>query len=250
MPFIHSLLRKADRTIVTSKKNLHISKDLPKVQNVSIVPLSIDPDNYKIDDGVRMAGKLWRKEICGEAQVVGFIGRLARYKGIVPLIKAVKQIPDLHAVIAGDGAMREEIRTLISAEGLDARIHLIGSVTHEDKLKVLSCIDIFVFPSTEITEAFGISQLEAMICKTPVVSSDLPTGVTDVAIHEQTALLAKPGSVPSLVAQIERLLDDLALREELRERAYRHIRNHMTNKVVSQKIKDIFTECLSNEKAS
>jgi rhamnosyl/mannosyltransferase len=74
-------------------------------------------------------------------------------------------------------------------------------------------MDIFVLPSTHITEAFGIAQIEAQICSLPIVSTSLPTGVSDINIDGVTGLVVPPGDVEALA----RALEALAKSKELRE---------------------------------
>jgi glycosyltransferase involved in cell wall biosynthesis len=71
----------------------------------------------------------------------------------------------------------------------------------------------FVFPS--LYEGFGLPPLEAMACGCPVAASDVPAVR---AVAGDAALLFDPLSPPSIAAALRRLLDDAALRDDLRER--------------------------------
>lgn len=240
LPFLRSLMRRASVVVVTSAKNLAVSNDLPTDANYAVVPLAIDPSDYLIDAQLKAEGMAWRRALVGDAPAIGFVGRHARYKGLNELIEAIAQMPQVHALIAGDGPYRAEIERTVKRLGICDRVHFIGRIDHHTKLKLLSSIDLFAFPSTEITEAFGMSQMEAMLCGSPVVASNLPTGVTDVAVDEHTALLAEPGDVPSLIRQMRRLLDDPELRSKLAAQAREHIMTSMTPEIVAQRTKDIF----------
>ena len=83
--------------------------------------------------------------------------------------------------------------------------------------------DVFVLPSIDRCEAFGIAQLEAMACGKPVVSSDLPTGVRFVNRDGVTGLLCPPGDSDALAAALTRLLDDGALRARMGKDALRRV---------------------------
>jgi rhamnosyl/mannosyltransferase len=152
----------------------------------------------------------------------------------------------VHALIAGDGPYRAVTEARARELGIIDRVHFLGGLDHETKLKLLSSIDVFTFPSTEITEAFGISQMEAMICGAPVVASDLPTGVTDVSIDEETALLAPPHDHVKFAAQISRLIKDKELAARLSENARNHILQNMTHEVVSRKTLEIFEKAIGD----
>ncbi|MFT4252816.1 MAG: glycosyltransferase [Caulobacter sp.] len=237
--FYRWLARRARSVIVTSKKNADISLDLPKGIKTTVIPLGIDEDNYVVTDQIRAEGRAWRAELAGDAPMIGFLGRHARYKGLDVLMKALAEMPGVHAAIAGDGPERAGAEQLVQTLELADRVHFLGKINDDDKLRMLSTIDAFAFPSTEITEAFGVSQLEAMLCGAPVVATDLPTGVTDVAIHEETALLAAPGSVESLTAQLRRMIDDRALASTLAENGRRHVLVNMSEQVVARRTCDV-----------
>lgn len=245
MPFLHALVRVAAATIVTSAKNLALSRDLPSNGRYAIVPLSLAPENYTIDGILRSEATAWRRALCGDAPVVGFVGRHARYKGLDILVDAIAKMPGVHAIIAGEGKYGDNARNRAASHGISDRVHFIGAVSHKDKLKLYAGIDIFVFPSTEVTEAFGISQMEAMLCECPVVASDLPTGVTDVAIDDKTALLCRPSDVDSLIFQLNRLLSNPVLARRLAVAGRKHIIENMTQQIVAEKTMAIFEEAMA-----
>ena len=245
LPFLHRLVRAAFVTVVTSKKNLTVSQDLPKSANYTVVPLGVAQEDYQIDGELREAAMVWRRSLSGDAPVVGFIGRHARYKGLLILMEALALLPGVHAFIGGDGPYRKAAQEKALALGIQDRVHFFGRLDHHDKLKLLAALDVFAFPSTEITEAFGISQMEAMMCGTPVVASDLPTGVTDVAVDGRTALLVSPGDPAQLAEQINRLIGDPALAAELSAAARTHILEKMTHATVSRQMLSIFEAAMS-----
>lgn len=245
LPFVHWLIRNAEVTIVTSRKNIAISRDLPKSANYAVVPLGIAPEDYVISPEFRQAALEWRRSLVGDAPAIGFVGRHARYKGLPILMEALALTPRAHALVAGDGPYRAVAQQKAQELGIADRVHFLGSIDHQTKLKLLSSIDVFAFPSTEVTEAFGISQMEAMLCGAPVVASDLPTGVTDVSIDGETALLAPPFDHGKLASQISRLLDDRAFAAALAARARDHILKNMTHEVVSRRTREIFESAIA-----
>lgn len=231
-PAYRHLARKAAWVSVTSPRNYALSQDLPRDARVVTLPLFVDRADYPDDAAFRAAATDWRRQNYGEAPLVGFIGRHAYYKGLDVLVRALAKLPNARAVIAGDGPFRAPTMALACELGIADRIDFPGEISHGDKCRLLAAIDVFAFPSTGQTEAFGLSQLEAMLLGAVVVASDLPTGVTDVSVDEETALLARPGDAEHLAAQIDRALSDTALRTRLRANAVRHVERHFSRERV------------------
>lgn len=240
----NQLIGYATKLIVTSQKNHLVSNDIYRSCDVIEIPLGVDPDSYLLSEASRQQARDWRRSIAGNSPVVGFVGRHARYKGLSVLVRAIAAMPGVHAFIAGDGPERAPSEALARELGVIDRIHFFGSVTHEEKRQILASIDVFAFPSTEITEAFGISQLEAMVVGTPVVASNIPTGVTDVAIDGETALLVEPGSVDSLREALTRLINEPNLARALADRAQRSSYEKFTIELMARRNLDLVNDVL------
>jgi glycosyltransferase involved in cell wall biosynthesis len=237
--FYKFICRRAEYVIVTSAKNVQYSRDLPRDLNAIVIPLGIDATEA---GSAHLPPTKFRQE---NAFVVGFLGRLVRYKGVGVFIRAISEIPDARAIIAGEGPYRKQAEELAAALDLTDRVIFLGDVRGEAKEDFYRAIDVFAFPSTEVTETFGITQMEAMIRGIPVVASDLPTGVTDVAIDGETALLAKPNDVASLASGIARVRDDNALRDRIVAGAREHLHRNFSKSIVLAKTRALFSEALA-----
>lgn len=104
-------------------------------------------------------------------------------------------------------------KQLVQELELEQVVHFVGYVPDQDLATFYSAADVFVFPS--LYEGFGMPVLEAMACGTPVVASNaasLPEVVGDAA------LTVDPRDAEGLAEAIERVLSDLALAAELRQR--------------------------------
>jgi rhamnosyl/mannosyltransferase len=226
------LLDLADTVVVSSRKNVAVSGDLKPGLNYVEIPFGVAVSDYALSPGERLDALRWRRSKVGWARTVGFVGRHARYKGLDVLVRALAAAPGVHAFIAGDGPYRAPAESLARALGVGDRAHFLGEVSEADKRRVFAASDAFVLPSTEITEAFGITQLEAMAAGLPVIASDLPTGVTDVTVHGVSGLLCAPGDPQSLAAAIARLTSDESLRRTLAAGARRHVAQGFDDEVV------------------
>jgi rhamnosyl/mannosyltransferase len=226
MPIYRRLLRRATCVIVNSLRNATSSRDLLGTRAPLIeIPWGIDPKAYERRGTTQVGPTPERQQRFGEAPVVGFVGRLVRYKGLPVLIEALSRIRGVHAILIGDGPMRSQLVQQVDKAGITNRVHFAGNLDEHAKIREMSMMDMLVLPSTDTTEAFGVSQVEAQLLGLPVVASSLPTGVTDVTLDNITGLLVPPGDANALTNAISRLIHDHNLSERLgragRERALR-----------------------------
>jgi glycosyltransferase involved in cell wall biosynthesis len=152
--------------------------------------------------------------------LIGYFGRLKRYKCIDQLIQALpevrRHIPDVHAVIVGDGDDRARLEELARAAGVSDCVTFEGFVTEERKVEILQ--QMWVKVSTSAKEGWGLTVIEANACGTPVIASDVP-GLRDAVRDNETGLLYRHGDVAGLAGMIVSLLSDTHLRDRLRSAA-------------------------------
>ncbi len=122
-----------------------------------------------------------------------FVGRITRQKGIVHLVRAIPQIdPRLQIVLCAGAPDTAEIASEMRAAVDEARAARDGVVWIEkmvstpDKVALYSHASVFCCPS--IYEPFGIINLEAMACETPVVAAAVG-GIPEVVVDGETGVL-------------------------------------------------------------
>jgi rhamnosyl/mannosyltransferase len=213
-PLLARFLDAVDRILVTSPALLEHSEHLgPHREKATVVPLSVDLDRYG-PPGSRSAappGDPDRPSLL-------FVGRLNYYKGVEYLLDAVASVPaDL--VVVGDGERRADLEARAARRGVADRVRFAGFVPEPRLHDLYDAADLFVLPSVEPSEAFGVVQLEAMAYGTPVVNTDLPTGVPWVSRDGETGLTVPPRDADALADAIRRLLDDPDRRRAMGERA-------------------------------
>jgi rhamnosyl/mannosyltransferase len=126
-----------------------------------------------------------------------------------------------HLIVVGRGPARHELASLAARLHLTKRVTFLGEVPESERRILLHACDVFVLPSIDRREAFGIAQLEAMACGKPVIASDLDTGVRFVNRHQVTGLLVPPQDSDALAGALHRLLGDDRLRATLGKAAKR-----------------------------
>lgn len=142
--------------------------------------------------------------------LVTYIGRLAREKDIMRLVKAWEALRPVRGnaqlVLVGQGPLEETLRRR-PVPG----IHLTGLRSGDELSEAYASADLFVFPSA--TETFGNSLLEAMASGLPSLAVSAG-GVLEFA-NAANALLVKPQDTAALTDGLRQLLQDGALRARL-----------------------------------
>ncbi|QLK26821.1 glycosyltransferase [Natrinema zhouii] len=196
-PILHRFLDRADQIITTSPRLRDNSAVLSQYRdNCAVVPLSVSLDE--------MSNPLSNSpSIDIDDSIVLFVGRLNYYKGVEYLIDAMSSV-DGTLLVVGDGPRRQKLET--QAANSDASVKFLGRVDDATLEACYTDADVFVLPSVEPSEAFGIVQLEAMAHGLPIVNTNLPTGVPWVSKHGETGLTVPPRDSDALASAISELL--------------------------------------------
>ena len=142
--------------------------------------------------------------------VFAYLGRLKKYKGVHFVIRAFAALPSPNAVleIAGAGDYRDELEQLARSLDLGDRVRFLGRISEVDKLALLRRAWALVFASPK--EGWGITNLEAAACATPVVASNSP-GIRESVRDGQTGFLVPHGDTGAMAAAMGRLANSPAL---------------------------------------
>ena len=228
------------------KKDL-VARGIPE-KKLTAVFNGINPEDYcPCDPDLEFARSLG---ISGK-KVLGFIGSFYRYEGLDLLVEAVGRLSatrdDLALLLVGGGEMEGQLRRQIDSLNLQSRVILPGRIPHEKIPSVYSLMDILVYPrySMRLTELVTpLKPLEAMAMAKPLVASDIG-GHRELIQSGSTGLLFTPGEVSSLVATLERLLDDRELRTNLAKRARQWVCQKQTWERTTAVYSGIYARALS-----
>lgn len=159
-------------------------------EKVTVIHNGIDPDFYSPTFDNQLLKELG---VNPDIPFVLFVGRITRQKGISQLISAAKYFNENCQIVLCAGApdtpeIAEETEKLISdLKSQRDGIILISEMLPREKIKVLySHARVFACPS--LYEPFGIINLEAMSCETPVVASAVG-GIPEIIIENETGFL-------------------------------------------------------------
>lgn len=213
-PLMNRFLRSVDRVVATSPGYSRTSAVLQGLErSPAIIPNGIDEETYPSVAPARTAH--WRGEL-GEGFFL-FVGVLRYYKGLQTLLEAAKGFEG-RIVIAGDGAEAGRLTAQLREEGI-GNVTLLGQVSEEDKIALLTLCRAFVFPSDVRSEAFGMSLVEAAMSSRPMISCEIGTGTSYINEDGVTGWTVPPGEAEPLLAAMRRLHGDEGLAREMGSKA-------------------------------
>lgn len=225
------LIRRADRILGTTPVYVASSPYLKEVQGkCGYVPIGIDPIPFD-------AAHVEAIRTCHSGKTLLFsLGRLVPYKGFSYLIDAMSLLPErFQLILGGKGPLKEALEAQIREKDLQHRVNLLtGYIPDETVYALFGAADIFVLPSVMKTEAFGIVQIEAMSCGTPVVATRIPeSGVSWVNKEGVSGRNAAPEDARSLA---DAILAVEAQKENYAEGAARRFRECFSKEIIINKI--------------
>lgn len=173
---------------------------------------------YRQHDCVR--GSRQRADAAGKITLL-YAGRIRSDKGVHIAIKALGRLvqddgfQNIELIIAGAGDRDylTFLEYLVRRHRLEKHVTFLGPQTKEEMPALYHRTDIFLFTSVW-QEPFGRVLIEAMAAGVAVVGSTVG-GVTEILRNNETALTYPAGDAEKLAAQVARLIEAPALRQEI-----------------------------------
>ena len=179
-----------------------VARGIPRAA-IEVIYCGIDSMAYTPSAGTRSPSPLF-----------AYLGRLKRYKRVDLIIQAFARLGDPRArlEIAGSGDYRPALERLAASLDLGDRVRFLGRISEEEKLALMRRTWALAFTSPK--EGWGITNLEAAACGTPVVASNSP-GIRESVRDGETGYLVPHGDVEALRGAMARLAASPALVESL-----------------------------------
>ena len=177
--------------------------------------------------------------------IVLCVRRLARRMGLENLISAVaevrRNIPDVLALVIGQGKLECELRQRVKDSGLEENIRLLGVAADKDLPSMYRAADLSIVP-TQSLEGFGLTTVESLAAGTPVLVTPvggLPEAVQDLSPN----LILQDSSVASLSSGLSDALNGrISLPSTDRCQAFAAERYDWSN--IAQRVMDIYREAM------
>lgn len=234
-PLMERMLARVDRIIATSPNYVISSPILSRWQSKCvIVPLGIDPTPFERASAEYAPSR--------DTTHLLFVGKLRYYKGVDVLLDALRELPRVHLTIVGTGPMEGAWRMRAQQLGIAERVRFVGEVSDAELPRYYAACDIFVLPSSERSEAFGIVQLEAMAAGKPVICTELGTGTSFVNVDGETGLVVPPRAPRALADAIARLSADADLRARMGAAGRARVRAEFTLEKMVTRVLEVYAQ--------
>jgi alpha-maltose-1-phosphate synthase len=233
----------ADRVIAVSRKMRddileHFQVDPAKVV---VIHNGIDPDKFRRTEARDALARRGVRE-----PYVLFVGRITDQKGIFHLLEAAPKLPPgVQVVLCASAPDTPEIEArLKQALPKHPNVLWIGEmVPVSEVVQLYSHASVFVCPS--VYEPFGLINLEAMACETPVVASTVG-GIVEVVEDGKTGTLVEPARPDTLAAAIRALLEDPARGRAMGRAGRVRVESQFSWSRVAERTREVYADAIAD----
>jgi len=210
-------------------------------KKLSVIPGGVDIKDYPNNMDTTL---LDEKYDLKDKRVVLFTGRLISHKGVKYLVKAAKEIKG-EVVLIGEGPEKQYLKEFVEKKGLK-NVHLLGYLPPEELTKFYYRADVFVAPSVW-DEPFGLTILEAMASKTPVITTRRG-GIPMLVKSGHNGIFVKARNSKRIAEAVNKLLENDELRKKMGENAREIVEKKFTWQIVAKKFDKLYKEIVRNNK--
>ena len=158
-----------------------------------------------------------------------YVGSIEERKNLLTLLKAFKELPNQKLVIIGNGkSYKVKCLRFIAKNNLSDRVMLLSGLSLEEMSAIYQNAHMLIYPS--IFEGFGIPILEALFCKTPVITSK--DGCFSEAGGPNTKYI-NPLSVDEMKTAILEIQNSKEIKNTMTEKGFEYAQNFTDDKIVT-----------------
>jgi len=205
-----SLFNYADFIVVPSAG---VKKDLEKKFNIIQKKIKIIHNPIDLKKIMKLKEEEVKDVRIKEKSFLLTVGRLTKAKGHPYLLRAYSRINEEveeGLLILGTGEDEEKLKSLVNELGIQERVLFLGF--QKNPYKFMNRASIFVLSS--LWEGFPNVLLEAMVCGVPIISTDCPSGPSEIITNGKNGILVPPADEKTLADAMLTLLKDENLRNK------------------------------------
>ena len=187
-PFQTKILNSADLILGSSPQYIKSSKYLkPHSHKSIVVPLGVNKEDLKYSYEFYKKIQIEYKS----KTVILSVGRLSKYKGFEYLIKSAKYMDnDTCIIIIGNGSELPFLKKTIWQESLDEKVKILTEVKQNQLGAYYKLCNVFCMSSISRNEGFGLVQIEAMLFRKPIITTNINgSGIAYGNIHQKTGIV-------------------------------------------------------------
>lgn len=192
---------------------------------------------YYIPNTIKMPEEFDKKNYTSEIKKINIISRYVTMKHHEHVIKAIFEIKDkislypIELNFYGEGPEKENLKSLIKKLNLENIVSINDYVVDVDSVFREANLTIF----TSSYEGFGLTIIESMANKTPVISYDINYGPKDIITDNEDGFLIKFNDIKSLSKTIEKaLFNKDSILNDMSENAFNKIKNNFSHEVAME----------------
>lgn len=245
LPLSQDALRRAKKIIGVSKDTkdrLLATFGEEFSRKTRIIPGGIDLGDFPKKIKIKTIGKKYK---LGRKKIVLFTGKVTEEKGVEHLIKAAKDINGWVYII-GDGPELNKLKEMSSKLNI-GNVRFLGYMGKEQENELNEFYyraDVFVAPSV-VAEALGLTILEAMAARTPVVATR--RGGIPLAVKSGiNGILVRAGSHKQIAEAVNKILASDGLREKMGQKAREMVEKKFTWAKIAQRYERVYKESILN----
>lgn len=207
-------------------------------EKIQIHPVGVDLEIFR-----RPCGKSPRKE--GQIVLLS-VGRLVEEKGYEYALRAIQilkeRTPNILYRIIGGGPLENDLKKLTLSLSLFETVQFWGPASQEEVLQNLQEADIFVLSS--VSEALGLSLIEAQALGLPVVATRVG-GVPEAVLDGRTGFLVPERDSRALAEKIQFLIEHPEVCREMGQRGREYVRENYDIHQLNYQLEKFFSELLT-----
>jgi len=218
-------LEHADLVVAESEEAANSVRRAAVAAPVAVVPPGVDVDTFD-----------WEPSVPQSMRRVIYVGRIQPGRGMRTLLEAFALlVRDMEAHLVLVGAIDSSIETYMQESvvelALQANVHALGELDHEEIPRVLAMADVCVAPwspgATSPLAGMPLKVLEYLACKRPAVVADGPT-VQSLLGADPPVVTFPPGDADMLAQALRQLLSEPHHGDRLAERGYALVRQTLS----------------------
>ena len=213
--------------IAVTQMEIPIIKEYGADDNhIHFIPHGVNTDIFKPVD----ASNLRKKYGTENSDVILYVGRIAKGKGVDKLIKILnlvikKNKRDKLIIVGGDAGYLPIVKNLIQKYGLSKNVAIVGYISKHNLPEYYSMADLIVYPSRQ--EIFGLVLCEAMACGKAVIGSDI-MGPSEIILNGKTGYTSNFKDLNKVSELIINLFNDRKLLAQMGKKSLERVREIYT----------------------